>query len=426
MASQDLVCGVLEWERWSGRSAAPVVKTGLEVSARLSELTMRGDTLEVTATIRAHGNPPGSIVGVSVRQGARGPVLLEWSALVSNFEHGADGHWDRERPAGLGSLRPVVILKAEGSAGAGGAGAGGRWPDVTPRPGIDPASAEGQRRGAAWAAGNAHNLGRYDPYGLGAPVGPWDVSDWAFAELEYHRRAMSEAWDRLGGSRVEARLGAGGPVGAGGRRGVEVEAGGAETVEGRWRVRWTIHLDAASPEAAAREALNIHRDPDSLATVFEVKDVVSGRPAELIDGGGEVRVKGAGASWAGAGGSGAGGGPLWTGGECPACGSGDLEGSSWDLDGGVASQGVTCGACGVFWRACYRFDVGLSAATIENSDGVYIGPLDGPIEPAGGADVEPAGGVAFSVSELAKAGLNSVDPAHWEAALSDILALVQS
>ena len=38
-----------------------------------------------------------------------------------------------------------------------------------------------------------------------------------------------------------------------------------------FRVRWEIDLDADSPEDAARQALAIQRDPNSLATIFEVK-----------------------------------------------------------------------------------------------------------------------------------------------------------
>lgn len=37
-------------------------------------------------------------------------------------------------------------------------------------------------------------------------------------------------------------------------------------------VRWEINITADSPEAAAREALRIQRDPTSYATVFEVWD----------------------------------------------------------------------------------------------------------------------------------------------------------
>lgn len=35
-------------------------------------------------------------------------------------------------------------------------------------------------------------------------------------------------------------------------------------------IEWTIELDAESPEDAARAALAIQRDPDSLATMFKV------------------------------------------------------------------------------------------------------------------------------------------------------------
>lgn len=35
-------------------------------------------------------------------------------------------------------------------------------------------------------------------------------------------------------------------------------------------VRWEIDIDAETPEAAAEEALNVQRDPDSLATHFDV------------------------------------------------------------------------------------------------------------------------------------------------------------
>jgi len=39
-----------------------------------------------------------------------------------------------------------------------------------------------------------------------------------------------------------------------------------------YRVIWTIDIDADSPEDAARKALAIHRDPNSWATHFEVRD----------------------------------------------------------------------------------------------------------------------------------------------------------
>ncbi len=42
-------------------------------------------------------------------------------------------------------------------------------------------------------------------------------------------------------------------------------------------------------------------------------------------------------------------------GVCPNCGSGDLEGSSWDLIGNVASQNVTCNECGAYWTDNYAY-----------------------------------------------------------------------
>ena len=38
----------------------------------------------------------------------------------------------------------------------------------------------------------------------------------------------------------------------------------------QYKVTWEIDLDARSPRAAAKEALRIQQDPDSIATVFEV------------------------------------------------------------------------------------------------------------------------------------------------------------
>lgn len=55
-----------------------------------------------------------------------------------------------------------------------------------------------------------------------------------------------------------------------------------------YRVIWTIDLNADSPEDAARKALDIHRNPDSWATHFQVQDpqgriqeVDLGSPAEF-------------------------------------------------------------------------------------------------------------------------------------------------
>lgn len=39
-----------------------------------------------------------------------------------------------------------------------------------------------------------------------------------------------------------------------------------------YRVTWTIDLCAESPEEAARKALAIHRNPESWATCFEIRD----------------------------------------------------------------------------------------------------------------------------------------------------------
>ena len=38
------------------------------------------------------------------------------------------------------------------------------------------------------------------------------------------------------------------------------------------RVIWEIDLDADSPREAAEKALAIHRNPESIATVFDVVD----------------------------------------------------------------------------------------------------------------------------------------------------------
>lgn len=47
-----------------------------------------------------------------------------------------------------------------------------------------------------------------------------------------------------------------------------------------YTVAWFIEIDADSPEDAARRALEIHRDPASIATFFEVK---KRGPNTLID-----------------------------------------------------------------------------------------------------------------------------------------------
>lgn len=60
-------------------------------------------------------------------------------------------------------------------------------------------------------------------------------------------------------------------------------------VETRYAVRWEMEIEAVSPEAAARKALEIHRDPESIATCFQVHDQSSsmlnpdGGPWTFID-----------------------------------------------------------------------------------------------------------------------------------------------
>ena len=49
-----------------------------------------------------------------------------------------------------------------------------------------------------------------------------------------------------------------------------------------YRITWMIELEAESPEAAARQALAIHRDPQSLATIFDVTDA-QGSSAVMVD-----------------------------------------------------------------------------------------------------------------------------------------------
>ena len=44
-----------------------------------------------------------------------------------------------------------------------------------------------------------------------------------------------------------------------------------------YRVTWTIDLDADTPEEAARKALEIQRDPESIATCFIVTDAHGNR-----------------------------------------------------------------------------------------------------------------------------------------------------
>jgi hypothetical protein len=39
-----------------------------------------------------------------------------------------------------------------------------------------------------------------------------------------------------------------------------------------YRVQWEIDVDADTPEDAARQAFEMMRDPESIATVFSVRD----------------------------------------------------------------------------------------------------------------------------------------------------------
>lgn len=41
-------------------------------------------------------------------------------------------------------------------------------------------------------------------------------------------------------------------------------------------VRWEMEFEADSPEDAARQALRVHRDPESIATVFDVEHCEDG------------------------------------------------------------------------------------------------------------------------------------------------------
>jgi hypothetical protein len=43
-----------------------------------------------------------------------------------------------------------------------------------------------------------------------------------------------------------------------------------------YSIQWNIDLDAASPVKAAKEALKVHRDRESIATIFEVTNKKSG------------------------------------------------------------------------------------------------------------------------------------------------------
>ena len=44
-----------------------------------------------------------------------------------------------------------------------------------------------------------------------------------------------------------------------------------------FRVKWEMDIEADSPREAAEKALKIHRDPDSIATVFTTVRVSDGQ-----------------------------------------------------------------------------------------------------------------------------------------------------
>lgn len=50
-----------------------------------------------------------------------------------------------------------------------------------------------------------------------------------------------------------------------------------------FKVKWEIEIDAKDPKDAARRALEIHRDPGSLATWFDVTKIPRGNVRHLID-----------------------------------------------------------------------------------------------------------------------------------------------
>lgn len=53
-----------------------------------------------------------------------------------------------------------------------------------------------------------------------------------------------------------------------------------------YRVTWEIEVEAVSPESAARKALEIQRDTESIATVFDVVTLAIGmRTRVYLEGG---------------------------------------------------------------------------------------------------------------------------------------------
>lgn len=119
MAS-DSVTGVLEWERGSN-SPRPVVKGGLSVSSRLSETLgwISPAGVEVRTELRAHGNPPSSLLFVVVKLGEM--VLLDVALCVPTANIGGSDAVGRR-------LKDVQVTRARGSL----------WPTVE-SPTVDPA-----------------------------------------------------------------------------------------------------------------------------------------------------------------------------------------------------------------------------------------------------------------------------------------------
>jgi len=48
-----------------------------------------------------------------------------------------------------------------------------------------------------------------------------------------------------------------------------------------YKVTWEVDIEAESAEAAAVEALSMHRDEESIATVFEVSDMEGTKKIDL-------------------------------------------------------------------------------------------------------------------------------------------------
>lgn len=169
--------GGLQWER-NGRRAAGRQCAGEYVQVRLSEATWEHG-LSLVAEIRTMADGR-TFLGVTIQgpggepHGHADDMILSWN-----------------------NLDPATWLNA-----GKGQGFGNKWPDVTPRPGIDPGSLDALARDAAWRIGNAHNIARYDPNGEGKTVGPWDASDWAAAAERYwHEIALG--FDRARGPEVQ-------------------------------------------------------------------------------------------------------------------------------------------------------------------------------------------------------------------------------